>query len=146
MSLAIQIVYFASGVSIETSLILLYYRIFGVIRWLRWFRWLLAAVWSIVLLYFIVSVLVVVFECKPVAFYWDKTIETGSCINHNQFYRWSGVANLLIDFTIWILPMPVVWHLNLNTREKLSVSVIFLLGLLSVSLRVRLLRRQHLFG
>ena len=125
--------YFASAVSIRTSLILLYYRIFGVIRWLRWFRWLLAAVWSVVLLFFVGCVLIAVLGCSPMAFYWNKSIHAGSCINQNHFYRWGGVANLLIDFTIWSLTMPVVWHLSLNTRQKVSLSAIFLLGLLSVS-------------
>ena len=119
--------YFASAVSIKTSLILLYYRIFGIIRW---FRWLLIGVWAVVVLYFVVCLLVAVFECTPVAFYWDKSIESGRCINENQFYRWNGVANLLIDFVIWSLTLPVIWHLNLNTRQKLSLSAIFLLGLL----------------
>lgn len=125
--MAIQVMYFASAVSIKTSLILLYYRIFGVIRW---FRWLLAAVWSIVLLYFVVCLLVAVFECKPVSFYWDQSIENGTCIDRNQFYRWNGVANLLIDFAIWSLTLPVIWHLKLNTRQRVSLSAIFLLGLL----------------
>ncbi|KAL9027104.1 MAG: hypothetical protein Q9196_004326 [Gyalolechia fulgens] len=73
--LAIQLMYFASAVSIKTSLILLYYRIFGVVRW---FRWLLAAVWAVVLLYFIVCLFVAVFECSPVAYYWDKSIKSGT--------------------------------------------------------------------
>ena len=119
--------YFASAVAIKTSLILLYYRIFGIIRW---FRWLLAAVWSIVVLYFVVCVLVAVFECRPVQFYWNKSIQAGRCIDQNQFYRWNGVANLLIDFAIWTLPMPVIWTLNLDRRQKWSLSAVFLLGLL----------------
>lgn len=124
--LAIQILYFSSAVAIKTSLILLYYRIFGVVRW---FRWLLAAAWSIVLLYYVVALFIAIFECTPVGFYWDKTIKGGTCINQNQFYRWNGVANLLIDFMILSLTMPMVWRLNLEIRQKISLSSIFLLGL-----------------
>ena len=93
------------------------------------------------LLYFVVSVPVAVFQCRPVAFFWNKSIKTGSCINQIQFYRWNGVANLLLDFTIWSLAMPVIWHLGLSTRQKLSLSAVFLLGLLSVSLQIRLFRK-----
>ncbi|KAL8853013.1 MAG: hypothetical protein Q9221_002161 [Calogaya cf. arnoldii] len=125
---AAKFTYFASGASIKTSLILLYYRIFGVVRW---FRLLLAAVGAIVLLYFVVCLFVAVFECKPVAFYWDKSIENGTCIDQNQFYRWHGVANLLIDFLIWSLTLPVVWRLHMTLRQKLSLSFVFLLGLLA---------------
>ena len=119
--------YFSSAVFIKTSLILLYYRIFGVIRW---FRWLLVAVEAVVVLYFIVCVLVAVLECNPVAYYWDKSIPDGSCIDQNQFYRWNGVANLLIDFVTWSLTLPVIWYLKLNTRQKVSLSAVFLLGLM----------------
>ncbi|KAL9012167.1 MAG: hypothetical protein Q9173_003048 [Seirophora scorigena] len=95
--LAIQVLYFSSAVAIKTSLILLYHRIFGVIRR---FRWALAAALTIVVLYFIVCLIVAVLECHPVAFYWDKSIRGGTCINQNQFYRWNGVSNLLIDFMV----------------------------------------------
>ncbi|KAM0805101.1 hypothetical protein BDR22DRAFT_817585 [Usnea florida] len=124
--LAIQILYFSSAVAIKTSLILLYYRIFGVVRW---FRWLLAVAWSVVLLYYVIALFVAVFECTPVPFYWDKNIKGGTCIDQNSFYRWNGVANLLIDFMILSLTMPMVWRLKLEIRQKISLSSIFLLGL-----------------
>ena len=82
------------------------------------------------ILYYIVALFIAIFECTPVAFYWDKSIEGGKCINQNQFYRWNGVANLLIDFMILSLTMPMVWRLNLGIRQKISLSSIFLLGLL----------------
>jgi len=90
----------------------------------------LAAAWTVVLLYFVVNLLVAIFECTPVAFYWDKSITGGTCINQNQFYRWNGVANLLIDFMILTLSIPMIWRLNLAFRQKVSLSGIFLLGLL----------------
>ena len=86
------------------------------------------------MLYFLVDLFVAIFECRPVAFYWDQSIKGGSCINQVQFYRWNGVANLLIDFMIWSLTLPVVWRLKLSTRQKLSLSMVFLLGILYVSL------------
>ncbi|KAL8837395.1 MAG: hypothetical protein Q9176_005701 [Flavoplaca citrina] len=126
--LAGQLSYYATAVSVKTSLILLYYRIFGVVRW---FRYLLAAMWAIVLQYFIVCLYVAVFECKPVAFYWDKSIANGTCIDQKRFYRWNGVANLLIDFLVWMLTLPLVWRLQLSLRQKLSLSFVLILGLLA---------------
>lgn len=125
--LAIQILYFSSAVAIKTSLLLLYYRIFGVVRW---FRWLLAVAWTIVLLYYVIALFIAIFECTPVAYYWNKSIAGGTCINQNRFYRWNGVANLLIDFMILSLTLPMVWRLNLEIRQKISLSCIFLLGML----------------
>lgn len=86
--------------------------------------------WIIVILYYIVDFSVAVFECKPVAYFWNKKIEGGTCINQNQFFRWNGVANLLIDFMILTLTMPLIWSLNLKDRQKASLSAVFLLGTL----------------
>ncbi|KAF6227534.1 hypothetical protein HO173_012173 [Letharia columbiana] len=126
--LALQILYFATACAIKTSLILLYYRLFGVVRW---FRSILAVMWLIVLAYFVADTLVAVFECSPIAYYWDKAIKGGSCIDQDAFYRWNGVANLLIDFSILVLPMMMVWRLNLDTRSKITLSGVFLLGTLA---------------
>ena len=109
------------------SLILLYYRLFKIIRW---FRLILGAASALVLLNFVICLFIAIFECRPVKYYFEETINGGTCINQTQFYRWSGVANLLIDFIIWILALPVVWRLELSTRQKLSLSFVFLLGLL----------------
>ena len=123
--------YFTSAVFLKTSLILLYYRIFGVIRW---FRWLLAVVWVAILLYFVISLFVTVFNCRPIALYWDKSITNGACIEENPtiLVKWIGLANLLIDFVVWSLSLPMVWRLHLSWRQKLSLSFVFLIGLLYV--------------
>lgn len=127
--MGIQILYFSTSVTFKTSLILLYHRLFGVVRW---FRSLLIFAQSIVACYFLVCLFVAIFECKPVAYYWDKSILGGSCINETQFYRWNGVANLLIDFMILSLTFPMVWRLKITLRQKITVSGIFALGTLFV--------------
>ncbi|KAL8947962.1 MAG: hypothetical protein Q9222_005809 [Ikaeria aurantiellina] len=126
---AILIMYFFSAMLIKTSLLLLYHRLFGVVRW---FRWLLIAIWLVVALNFAVCLLVLIFECHPVSYFWDKSIKNGKCIDQNQFYLWSGVANLLIDFAVWSLTLPMVWRLQLSKRQKWTVSTVFLLGLLGL--------------
>lgn len=123
--LAIQIFYFSTSVTFKTSLILLYHRLFGVVRW---FRTLLICAECIVVCYFIVCLFTAIFECTPVAYYWDKNISHGTCINLTDFYRWNGVANLLIDFMILSLTFPMVWRLKISIRQKATLSGVFLLG------------------
>ena len=62
------------------------------------------------------------------SYYWDKSIRGGTCIDETQFYRWTGVANLLIDLLILSLSVPMIWRLNLPDRQKASLTTIFLLG------------------
>lgn len=61
-------------------------------------------------------------------FFWKKTIKGGTCINQDQFYRWNGVANLLIDFMVLTPTLPLIWRLKLKSRQKLSVSGGFSVG------------------
>lgn len=110
----------------KTSLILLYYRIFGVARR---FRYSLVIAECIVAGYFLACVLVTAFECRPISYNWDKSIR-GACVNQTQFYRWNGVANLLIDFMILSLTFPMVWRLKVAFRQKVTLSSLFLLGTL----------------
>jgi hypothetical protein len=69
-----------------------------------------------------------IFLCYPVAYFWDKTIEGGKCMN--QFAAWftNASLNIVTDFAIVILPMPVLKNLNLPTRQKRSLMLVFTLG------------------
>ena len=100
---------------------------------MRIFHYALIATWGIVASYFIACVFTAIFECHPVSYYWDKSTGPGghanvSCIDETQFYRWNGVANLLIDLLILSLSLPMIWRLNIPLRQKASLTAIFLLG------------------
>ena len=79
--------------------------------------------------YFVANLLAAIFECEPVAAYWDHTIPGAKCVDTVAFYRWNGVANLLVDFMILTLTVPMVWQLYLNLKQKVIVSGLFLLGM-----------------
>lgn len=42
---------------------------------------------------------------------------------------WGGF-NIASDITILILPLPMIWQLNLKLRQKLLLLVVFMTGLL----------------
>ena len=73
-----------------------------------------------------------IFECRPVALFWDKVIKGGTCIDENHSFRWDGVANIILDFLVWSLTLPVIWRLQCNIRQKLSVTAVFFLAILWV--------------
>ncbi|KAK0724611.1 hypothetical protein B0H67DRAFT_109238 [Lasiosphaeris hirsuta] len=43
-------------------------------------------------------------QCRPLSFYWDKTIEGGTCINQPAFYYADAAVNLATDLCILSLP------------------------------------------
>ncbi|KAF2262370.1 hypothetical protein CC78DRAFT_582671 [Lojkania enalia] len=69
-----------------------------------------------------------IFLCMPVQFFWDKTVQNGECLN--QFVVWflNAGINILQDFTILILPMPLLRRLNVPKPQKRALIAIFALG------------------
>lgn len=70
----------------------------------------------------------IAFQCTPVAFFWDRTIPGGHCINMMAFFRFANIANLLTDILILAMPIPIVWSLRLDRQKKIGVCGLFLLG------------------
>lgn len=66
--------------------------------------------------------------CTPIAFAYDKTIPNGTCRNQALTGSISAVLSLIGDIYIVLLPLPVLWQLKINTRRKVAVIGIFLLG------------------
>ncbi|KAL2842380.1 hypothetical protein BJY01DRAFT_264497 [Aspergillus pseudoustus] len=77
---------------------------------------------------YIVGSLVLVFRCSPVQYTWNKNIVGGSCFNQQAFYRYVSLPNILTDFVILVMPMPLVWKLQTRLTHKLALTGVFLLG------------------
>lgn len=68
-----------------------------------------------------------VFECDLTSFYWDRT-SYGLCIDMKAFLLSTAIMNLCTDIAILILPISVVWKLQIKKSQKVAISGIFLLG------------------
>lgn len=95
--------------------------------------------WSIHILiwcnviYYVSGTLLEIFRCSPRQKIWDPLFEGGSCpidIAANNFA--STLINLASDLAILILPQWVIWRLNTTRSKKLGVSLLFVIGILSV--------------
>ncbi|KAF2225704.1 hypothetical protein BDZ85DRAFT_294173 [Elsinoe ampelina] len=71
-----------------------------------------------------------VFQCTPVPYAYDKRINGGHCINLSASWYANATFNIISDFVITLLPMPVVSKLQMKTREKLMLCGLFALGFL----------------
>ncbi|KAJ5154273.1 uncharacterized protein N7500_009712 [Penicillium coprophilum] len=121
---AVQLLYFTNAVLTKTSLLFLFYRIFGVVRGFRWVLW---ASGFMVVAYFIVCSITSIVGCSPVSKAWN-TSEPGHCINEVAFFRWNGIGNMILDFLVLCLPLPMAWRVKTTIRQKCILSGIFLLG------------------
>ncbi|KAK3939411.1 hypothetical protein QBC46DRAFT_438093 [Diplogelasinospora grovesii] len=65
-------------------------------------------------------------QCRPIYFYWDKTVE-GTCFNQPAFYYADAALNMATDLCILALPWLIFRNLNISRRRKYE-----LLGICSV--------------
>lgn len=72
--------------------------------------------------------LVATFQCTPLAYDWDKTIPGGHCIDQIAFYKWISLPNIITDIIMLILPLPIIWSLNMSRNQKYGLSAIFVTG------------------
>ena len=73
-----------------------------------------------------------IFQCKPIAFAWNKSIRGGTCINVLAFFRFIAVPTVISDVAVLALPLPMIWQLQMSTKHKLALSGVFILGSLGL--------------
>jgi len=107
----------------KISIILQYLRVF-VGDGTRRACWIVLAV---TVIYSLQATLVQIFNCVPVAGFWDFTIPA-RCVNKTVVWFIYATVNILLDLAILILPMPALWSLKMPTKQRLLVISIFALG------------------
>jgi len=120
-----QILWISSNTCVRISIIFLYVSIFRV----RSFRIAAYTVLGLNLAYFLAVILQTLLICQPVAFNWDHTM-TGSCGDQKTSDEVIGVLNIFYDVVLIILPMPMLWKLQMAISRKLALSAIFGMGII----------------
>lgn len=87
---------------------------------------------TVVVAWSIGAICATIFQCVPIEGAWDKTVDA-KCIDTNAFWIAYAVCNILTDAVVLSLPIPVVFKLHLNMRERVMLCGVFMLGGLSVS-------------
>ncbi|KAL8668539.1 MAG: hypothetical protein Q9168_006831, partial [Polycauliona sp. 1 TL-2023] len=121
---ALEMIYLPAVALPKLSILSLYYRIFPN----RTFRALTLAVAVLVVLNWIAFSFASTFQCLPVAYQWNKSIEGGHCFDILLYFRMVNVPNIITDVAMLILPMPMVWKLQTSRPRKLGLSICFLTG------------------
>ena len=112
----------------KASILVLYMRIFTQ----RSFRICAQVMLGIVTVWTISFFFASLLECLPITplvepFYNNK------CVNTIPLWYTGGISDILIDFMILTMPIPMVWKLQLPTKQKIGVLAMFSLGATSVS-------------
>lgn len=82
---------------------------------------------ALVVAFTIADIFAGAFICWPIHYLWAESHD-GHCIDIWQFYRYGTLPNIAIDVFMLILPMPVVWRLQVSRQMKMDLGATFLTG------------------
>ncbi|KAH8660810.1 hypothetical protein BGZ60DRAFT_530816 [Tricladium varicosporioides] len=126
MAIFENFVYGLSFLCVKVSILLLYLRLSPYLQ----FR---AAVWVVMVVTVVYSVLGsfgFLYNCQPIAKFWDITITNGKCINITKILLTYASLNILTDIAMLLLPIALVRKLKLPMKQKLALAGLFMTGTL----------------
>ncbi|KAI1382478.1 hypothetical protein F4677DRAFT_401996 [Hypoxylon crocopeplum] len=124
--LYIAIFFFDSSISFpKLSAIFFYARIFRSNN--RSFRINLWLVGSLVVGWLTAALVSTIFQCSPIERAWNPTLK-GTCINTFAWYLSTAALSVLIDFYILLLPVPMIWALQLSLKRRICLLAAFFLA------------------
>ncbi|KAF6241446.1 hypothetical protein HO173_000156 [Letharia columbiana] len=114
-------------VAVKISILLQYITLFVAHRGTNFHYFVQGLIWTNILYYTIITLLYL-FECTPRQKLWDPTTP-GHCFGRDQLGVASGIINVISDFSILILPLPIIWRLQISWYKKSRVIAVFGFGL-----------------
>ncbi|KAJ5359939.1 hypothetical protein N7517_009130 [Penicillium concentricum] len=121
---AYLIVYLVELLLIKVSILMFYRRIFGM-NWMIWATLFISYGWCMG------SMIAALCACDPIPFFWTEITDPKSgSYRYNFYYYYIGnaTANVVTDVLILLVPMPIVWKLQMRTTQKIGVCAVLLLG------------------
>ncbi|KAJ5361558.1 hypothetical protein N7541_002402 [Penicillium brevicompactum] len=94
-----------------------------------------AGVGGLVLLYWVATVFTLALGCRPVQYNWNRKIP-GSCGDIRKIQLGSAGFNMVMDLLVVLLPLPVIWRLQMSSRKKIGVSVSFAIGIFTAAINL----------
>jgi hypothetical protein len=116
--------YFPMILSIKLCILLGYLRVFKTDLGTKCGIWIGLMACTI---FYTVTFFMDVFRCKPVEAAWNPTVH-GTCLSYAAFPWATGIFNVVSDFYILVLPLPVLFKMHMPLARRLRIASIFGLG------------------
>ncbi|KAB5584948.1 hypothetical protein GE09DRAFT_1048168 [Coniochaeta sp. 2T2.1] len=133
------VLYNAALTAVKFTFLAQYYRVFRVRKMQKIIlvAGVLIGCWSLS------QLLIVIFNCNPVNRFWDTSVP-GNCIPNLPFWYINAAGNIVTDVTIFVLPLPVLRHLNLQRPQKILLIGIFSIGFFTCAISIIRIQYLHL--
>lgn len=119
----VNIMYITALTLVKMSVLMFYVRVFKVVRIYQVALWVTGV---IVLAWGIAILLITILACFPIRKNWDQSVP-GYCIERHSTLL---IPNVLTDFILLILPMPMLWPIKLSFGRKIGLCGLFAAGYL----------------
>ncbi|KAF5001739.1 hypothetical protein FDECE_10872 [Fusarium decemcellulare] len=125
--LAIQGMYGLSMCTSKWSILWMLKRVFAV-RTFWIFTWVIIVVQAA---WMIMTLLIGLLICRPIQKNWDPTVE-GTCGDQIAGYTAVSIVNVIVDVAMCILPLPMIWGLQVKKPYKMALFGIFSIGIVTI--------------
>ncbi|CAI4210221.1 unnamed protein product [Parascedosporium putredinis] len=123
-------------IKLSIGIFLLRLAVQKVYKYILWGSLFVVTIWSTVIFFWDI------FQCNPVAAQWDYTIPNSKCVTADQIVSAAyaiSVMTILTDWLYALLPIPMLWNVDMTKQTKITVIVILGLGIFaSVATLIRL--------
>ncbi|KAL9592696.1 MAG: hypothetical protein Q9179_006454, partial [Wetmoreana sp. 5 TL-2023] len=138
-----QLFYKSCILCTKESICFLYLRLFNVGH--RRFRIAVIVSMIFIALYYIIAILITVFECTPVQKSWEKQLP-GSCIDLQTFFFANAAFNVITDILVMALPIPAIAKLQITRKQRIGLGLIFFVGLVATATSIVRMTTLHAGG
>ncbi|ORY57802.1 uncharacterized protein BCR38DRAFT_353991 [Pseudomassariella vexata] len=118
-----EILYVFNLVWTKLSFLLMFYRIFHFGYFKKWAY----IIGTFVIAWVVCVTFLFVFICVPVEKLWYPDLP-GHCIDQVGTWIANAASTIVTDLAILVLPIPQIWSLQLKTRQKVALTIMFGLG------------------
>lgn len=117
---------------VKLSILLQYLRIFVPNRKgnMSGFVAIQICIWGCFTMYLVATIFAIA-QCTPRKKIWNPLMNTGHCIDTSAAYLSTAIFNVITDFAILILPMPILWKLQMPRKKKILTTAVFATGFLA---------------
>ncbi|KAE8354725.1 hypothetical protein BDV28DRAFT_130396 [Aspergillus coremiiformis] len=91
----------------------------------------------VLLLYYVPILFIKIFLCTPISSYWDGALGHRTCMDQDRIYMADSLISIASDLWILILPVSMLWSLQMSRMEKMRVIGLLGAGGIATAFSVR---------
>ncbi|KAH7166322.1 hypothetical protein EDB81DRAFT_640555 [Dactylonectria macrodidyma] len=94
----------------------------------KWWKWSVYGTFFFVAGYNVAIFFAVLFGCHPIPKHWTLQMKEGSCVNRPALYIATAALGISSDLILLLLPMPMIVRLQMPSRQKAGLVLLFTIG------------------